>query len=377
MTEKTEKPTEKKLHDEAERGQTFKSKDLVAAIMLAVGVTAGSSVVDLRDVMVALASMATSGSMPDPQTYMRNWLLVFLRMIAPFILLCAAAGALTSLVQSRFTLAVQAIRFDLTAISPAKGFKMLFSWRTLKEVVKALLYVAACVVTVWVFMRNSHRELFQAFRADAFVLGHLWIKLTVRLVVIFLLCSIPVLLLNALLDYFLYLKALKMDVHEVKREYRESQANPEVKSEQRWIHKELLSEGVKAAIEQSNLVLANPTHIAIGIYLDPNIVMLPFVSVRETNARAVAVIQYAESVGVPVVRDIALARSVYRNSRRYSFVSGQDFEAVMRILVWLKEVEAANRGIELSGIDATDEEGLSPSDEGNGIVASGVPSKSR
>ncbi|SIT44968.1 Secretion apparatus protein BsaZ [Paraburkholderia ribeironis] len=373
MAEKTEKPTEKKLRDEAKKGQTFKSKDIVAAIMLAVGATAVSSVVDLRHVMVALASMATSGSMPDPQTYMRGWTLVFLRMIAPFVLLCAAAGALTSLVQSHFTLAVQAVKFDLTAISPAKGFKMLFNWRTVKEVVKALLYVAVCVVTVWIFVRNSHRELFQAFRADAFVLGHLWIKLTVRLVVIFLLCSIPVLLLNVLLEYFLYVKDLKMEVHEVKREYRESQGNPEVKSKRRWIHMELLSEGVKAAIEQSNLLLANPTHIAIGIYLDPNIVMLPFVSVRETNARALAVIQYAESVGVPVVRDIALARSVYRSSRRYSFVSGQDFEAVMRVLGWLKDVEAANRAIELSGTDATDEEDLSGSEEGDAIVASGRP----
>ncbi len=371
MTEKTEKPTEKKLRDEAKKGQTFKSKDIVAAIMLAVSVTAVSSVVDLRHVMVALASMTTSGSMPDPQTYMRGWTLVFLRMIAPFVLLCAAAGALTSLVQSRFTLAVEAIRFDLTAISPAKGFKMLFNWRTVKEVGKALLYVAVCVVTVWIFMRNSHRELLQAFRADAFVLGHLWIKLTVRLIVIFLLCSTPVLLLNVLLDYFLYFKDLKMEVHEVKREYRDGQGNPEVKSKRRQIHKELLSEGVKAAIEQSNFLLANPTHIAIGIYLDPNIVMLPFVSVRETNARALAVIQYAESVGVPVVRDIALARSVYRSSRRYSFVSGQDFEAVMRVLVWLKDVEAANRVIELSGTDATDEEDLSGRDEGDAIVASG------
>ncbi|WP_265716014.1 EscU/YscU/HrcU family type III secretion system export apparatus switch protein, partial [Providencia rustigianii] len=37
MAEKTEKPTDKKIKDSAKKGQSFKSKDTVAAIVLVVG----------------------------------------------------------------------------------------------------------------------------------------------------------------------------------------------------------------------------------------------------------------------------------------------------------------------------------------------------
>ncbi|MEX5926940.1 EscU/YscU/HrcU family type III secretion system export apparatus switch protein [Providencia hangzhouensis] len=36
MAEKTEKPTDKKIRDSAKKGQSFKSKDSVAAIVLVV-----------------------------------------------------------------------------------------------------------------------------------------------------------------------------------------------------------------------------------------------------------------------------------------------------------------------------------------------------
>ncbi|MGY4730885.1 EscU/YscU/HrcU family type III secretion system export apparatus switch protein [Burkholderia pyrrocinia] len=344
MAEKTEQPTAKKLRDAAKKGQTFKSKDIVAVIVLAVGALSAVAIVDLRRVMFEFARIASTGAMPNPNDYILGWARLFLRISAPFVLLCAVAGALPALVQSRFTLAVEAIKFDLTVLDPMKGLKKLFSWRSAKDVLKALLYVVVFAVTLRVFVDLYHREIFGLFRAAPAMLGHMWIKLTVRMILLFLLCALPVLILDAAVEYFLYFKELKMDKHEVKQEYKESEGNHEIKSKRREIHQELLSEEVKSNIEQSDFILANPTHIAVGVYINPEIVPIPFVSVRETNARALAVIRYAESKGVPVVRNIALARSVYRNSpRRYAFVSLDDIDAVMRVLIWLRQVEATNR----------------------------------
>src|SRR5262245_42766595 len=141
MAEKTEQPTAKKLRDAARKGQTFKSKDIVAVIVLAVGVLSVAVVVDLRRVMFEFARIASTGTMPNPNGYVLGWAKSFLRLATPFVLLCAVAGALPSLVQSRFTLAVEAIKLDLTVVNPVNGFKKLFSWRSAKEALKALLYV--------------------------------------------------------------------------------------------------------------------------------------------------------------------------------------------------------------------------------------------
>ncbi|KVP66717.1 type III secretion system protein [Burkholderia ubonensis] len=345
MAEKTEKPTAKKLRDAAKKGQTFKARDIVALVVIATGALTAPTLVDLTRIAAEFVRIASTGAQPNPGAYALAWAKLFLRIAAPFVLLCAVAGVLPSLVQSRFTLAVESIRFDLTALDPVKGMKRLFSWRSAKDAVKALLYVAVFAIAVRLFIDLYHHDVFGLFRARAALLGHMWIVLTIRLVLLFLLCALPVLIIDAAVEYFLYHRELKMDKHEVRQEYKESEGNYEIKSRRREIHQELLSDEIKANIEQSDFIVANPTHIAIGIYVNPDIVPIPFVSVRETNARALAVIRHAEEHGVPVARNVALARSIYRNSpRRYSFVNQDDIDGVMRVLIWLKEVEAVNRG---------------------------------
>lgn len=357
MAEKTEKPTQKKLRDSARKGQTFKSRDIVAVCVLAAGALAVDPMVDLRRIMAVFVTMASTGTAPDPHAYALAWGKLFLSMVFPFILICAVAGTLPSLVQSRFTLAVEAIKLDLTAISPMKGLKKIFNVKSLKEAVKALLYVAVFVATVWTFAGRYARDIFSLVYARPDMLARAWITLSVQLILRFLLCALPVLVFDAFFEYFHYFKQMRMDKDEVKKEYKESEGNPEIKGKRREVHQEILSEEVKANVEQSDFMLANPTHIAIGIYMNPDITPVPFVSVRETNARALAVIRYAESKGVPVVRDIPLARSVYRNSpRRYSFVSSEDLDRVMRVLIWLLQVEAVAR----DELKAPGEEDVSP-----------------
>ena len=88
-------------------------------------------------------------------------------------------------------------------------------------------------------------------------------------------------------------------------------------------------------------MLANPTHIAVGIYVNDAIVEWPFVSIKEKNRRALAVIAYAESIGVPVILDRRVARAVYETSTRYGFVGHGVVEEVTRLLKWLNDVEQA------------------------------------
>lgn len=348
MSEKTEKPTAKKLRDAARKGQTFKSRDVIAVIVLAAGAASVGMVVDLRHVMLELAAVAQYGSAADPAAYVQYWGREFLKLALPFILICALAGVIPSLVQSRFTLATEALKLDFSNLNPVNGFKKMFSLRTVKEIAKALLYVVVTAVTVRLFITLNHRDLFGLFRASPDVLGHMWISLTVRLIFLFLVCALPILVLDVGLEFFLYYKNLKMDKHEVKQEYKETEGNPEIKSKRKEVHIELLSEETKAAVEQSTFVLANPTHIAIGIYVNADVTPLPFISVRETNARALAVIKYAEMKGVPVVRNIALARAIYAKCRRrFTFIDPDNLLAVLRIIEWLRQVEAANRGVDL------------------------------
>ncbi|MGK2888117.1 MAG: hypothetical protein ACSLEN_00260 [Candidatus Malihini olakiniferum] len=56
---------------------------------------------------------------------------------------------------------------------------------------------------------------------------------------------------------------------------------------------------------------------------------------------ALAVRDYAEKVGVPVVDDIKLTRRIFKTHQRYSFVSLEELDNIIGILVWLQKFESA------------------------------------
>ena len=151
--------------------------------------------------------------------------------------------------------------------------------------------------------------------------------------------AILVIILDFVIEFILYMKDMMMDKQEIKREYIEQEGHFETKSRRRELHIEILSEQTKSDIRNSKLVVMNPTHIAIGIYFNPEIAPAPFISLIETNQCALAVRKYANEVGIPTVRDVKLARKLYKTHTKYSFVDFEHLDEVLRLIVWLEQVE--------------------------------------
>ena len=267
-----------------------------------------------------------------------------LKVFLPFFMMCLFFSVLPSVLQTGFVLATKAVKFQLSALNPAKGIKKIFSLRTVKDSVKSLLYLGSFVVSGIMFWHENKQLLFSLVNGNLFIVADVWRTLLFSLVSLCLGCSVIIFLLDALAEYFLVMKDMKMDKEEVKREMKETEGNPEVKSRRREIHLDILSEQIKSDIDNSRMIIANPTHIAIGIYFKPEIAPFPLISVRETNQRALAVRQYARKAGIPVVVDVRLARRIFKTHRRYDVVSLESVDEILRLLVWLEQVE--NAGME-------------------------------
>ncbi|QND85681.1 Type III secretion inner membrane protein YscU/SpaS/EscU/HrcU/SsaU [Chromobacterium vaccinii] len=352
MADKTEKPTHKRLRDSAKKGQSFKSKDLIVACLTLAGVVYLVSFGSLLELMGAFRQAIAHGFQLGMQGYAMAVVWLGIKLLLPIFLLCVLASALPSLLLSGFVLATEALKLNLEALNPVQGFKKLFSLRTVKEVVKAVLYLASFVVAAVVVWRKHKLLLFAQLHGSPMDMAAIWRELLLSLVLTCLGCIALIIVLDSLAEYFLFMKDMKMEKEEVKREMKEQEGNPEVKSRRREVHMEILSEQVKSDVSNSRLIVANPTHIAIGIYFKPELSPIPLVSVLETNQRALAVRAYAEKVGVPVVRDIPLARRIFASHRRYSFINMEEIDAVLRLLVWLEEVE--NAGQQSFGQDEPD-----------------------
>ncbi len=343
---KTEKASPKKRRDASERGQSFKAKDVVVARLTLFGVLYVFGIGSLKELGHTILYAIHNDFQVDIHTYVVHVLIVGAKTVVPIIFISIIATALPSLLQSGFAISAKAIKFDLGVLNPAKGFKRIFSVRTIKDTIKTTLYLISfgcSLLLVWKLHRNL---LFSQVNASIQSIIDVVQRLIIDLVLISLSCAFLIFILDAFAEFFLYLKDLKMDKQEVKREHKEQEGSPEIKGKRRELHRDLLSEQEKFDIEQSRLIIANPTHIAIGIYFNPEITPIPFISIKEKNERALVVRRYAEKVGVPVIVDVSLARRIYKTHKRYSMVSLEDVHQVLRLLVWLEEVEMANQVIE-------------------------------
>lgn len=354
MAEKTEQPTSKKRKDSSKKGQTFKSKDLITTVILLTGIfylAYGMSFSDFTHFYSMTLLYSTQIGIND---FLMGLMRIFFLLSLPFIALCALVGMAATLLQTGFSIATEAIKLNFKALNPVEGVKKIFSMRTVKELVKSVCYLIVFAATCYCLIHNDLRQALTLYRTDIAGLIACWVSLTLKAVLVFIGWSIFVLIADFIVEYFLHFKDLKMDKHEVKQERKESDGNPQIKSARRRAHQEILSGEEMAAVRNSEVVMANPTHIAMAIYFNPEVASLPFIALRCTNMKAKAAIAYAEKIGVPVVRNIPLTRRLYRTYSQYSFISLNDdvLIDVMDILIWLRQVEAAG----MTQMAAADEE---------------------
>ena len=338
--EKTEQPTDKKLKESAEKGQSYKSKDIVAACIIAAGVL-GLSVISLGEVADLYKDVVERGLNLSPDYVVDRAFRLFLQLIIPFIGICIVATIIPSFAQSKFVLAFDAIKLNFDALNPVNGFKKIFNLKTVKEFVKALIYLTTFIAVTYSFFKFYEHVLIELIYVPTAAVAKIWMKVGTTIVLLCLLAFILIIIFDGLADYFLYIKDQKMDKHEVKEEYKEQEGNHEMKSRRKEMHHEILSAQDQMNIEQSNFVLANPTHIAIGIYVNEQN-PLPFVSLHAQGEKARAIIAYAERHGTPVVRDILVARRLFKMAQVYTYIPMEMVDPIYRILLWLAEVKLAH-----------------------------------
>ncbi len=350
-SEKTEKPTPKRLRKEGQKGKSYNSRDLLAAAVLWVGVPSLASLASFKPLQALYADMASGGNNLSPATAAAAALKAFAWAVAPVLLLSIVCIVCVSLLMSKGIIANEAIRLDINRLNPVNGFKNLFSLKVVKDLVRAILYLLFAGLFCWMAWRLWAPQVFAQVHATSPQLVTIWLKVAGSLSMGLLLALAPVYLLAGFVDHVLYIRELKMEKHEVQRERKENETSQGVKQRRREINDELSAQ-VQADTLGSTVVLANPTHIAIAIFLMDESTAMPFVAVREKGARARRVIALAERAGIPVVRDIRLARAVYAKSKRYRFVHNDDIDGVMNVVRWLRDVERA--GLVPAPDDATD-----------------------
>jgi flagellar biosynthesis protein FlhB len=100
-------------------------------------------------------------------------------------------------------------------------------------------------------------------------------------------------------------------------------------------HRELVKRNALAETKQADVLLVNPTHIAIAIRYRKDESGAPRVLAKGKGVLAEAMRATARENGIPIVQDIPLARLLYKKVKVGGAVPADTYKAVAAVLAFV------------------------------------------
>ncbi|MBP7565014.1 MAG: flagellar type III secretion system protein FlhB [Burkholderiaceae bacterium] len=317
--EKNKPPTDKKLQDAHKDGESSKSQDLTAAttllacvLMLWMG--GGFFFERLQQLMDIVWQSVRSDGLGKGTDAIAVPIMAmgveFLVLTLPFGL-AGALGAVIGLVaQGAMTLSPKPVTPNFDKVNPASGFKRLFGMRAMIDAAMVLVKLTLFSVVLWQIVSALVPLLVGATARPVDLLSAILWQATLRVLFVSIVAFVIVGMLDYALQRFLFIRDHRMSEDEIKREQKEQNGNPEIKSRRKEFAQELLFGDPKAAVASANLVVANPTHYVVALVYERGDV--PRVVAKGVDDVALALRAHAEASGVPVVVNPPLARTLHR-----------------------------------------------------------------
>lgn len=341
--EKTEQPTAKRLRDARRDGDVPKSQDLSHTVTTLVWtlLLAGLSGFAADRIGSLLDFTWTQTDLSSP-TAMRDVGIAALKTFALLTILplaiVALAGVFADFLQVGALFAPKRIVPQGSRLNPANGFKRVFSSDNLFELLKSLLKTLVLGALLFWIVKHYLPDILRLPKAELQAyMGldrRMLLVLGACIVVLFAFVSIG----DRLFQNYSHRKRLRMSKSDVKREHKEDQGDPQLRGQRKRLHRQWSSQDARQAARNATALIVNPTHIAIAILYDPAQTAVPTVTAKGEGHLARLMRREAEDAGVPVIRNVPLARSLNFCAEEDDFIPEEFFDAVAEVLAWAERM---------------------------------------
>ena len=131
---------------------------------------------------------------------------------------------------------------------------------------------------------------------------------------------------------------MKMTKEELKRESKEDEGDPHIRGARKRRHRELRRGSIRKEVPHADAIVVNPTHIAIVIRYRKKNDKAPRVMAKGKGAKADAIRELAAEHNIPIVKDIPLARLLYKRVKIGREVPAETYRAVAAVLAFVSKV---------------------------------------
>ena len=341
--ERTEKATSKKREDARRKGQVAVSREVSSVMILltSLGIFyfAGSwmfwNMSQLISRVYQNIGSLSIDSVTDASAFSLEILYRLVAVLLPFLLPIAIVGFIANVMQIGFQFSSEAMSLKLTKLSPISGMKRLGSLKSLVEVGKSIIKILFIGGIGYLILKNDLKDFPNLVQQEVGQIVVFIARISLKL---FFLVSLAMIVL-AVLDYIYqrwqYEQDLKMTKQEVKDEVKQSQGDPKIKARIRGVQLEMARRRMMEAVPEADVVITNPTHLAIALKFDAREMMAPRVVAKGAGFVAQRIREIAEENQIPIVEEKPLAQTLFKMVELGDYIPAELYRAVAEVLAYV------------------------------------------
>jgi flagellar biosynthetic protein FlhB len=253
------------------------------------------------------------------------------RLTLPVLGAVAVGAILATYVQVGSVFSLEPFKPQLSRLNPLSNLKQLFGSKALVELAKSLVKVIGLGLVagdaLWSFAPRILSTLLRAPEHALALVGQCFLTIAWRAGLVMVVVAAA----DYLYQRWSYFKRLRMTKEEVKREQKEGEGDPQHKAERQRLHREMLQQQMFERTREADCVIINPQHVAVAIKYDREQMNAPQVIASGRGLVAAKIRQLARQAGVPLVRNVPLARALVELELDDE-VPGELYEAVAEVL---------------------------------------------
>lgn len=345
--EKTEPATPKKLEKARSEGQVAKSQDLNTAILLIIlflclRIFGGYMLDRIFDVFrfsySKISDYATEEfNVARIMSLMELGMKEILLTILPIIALGVIAAFVTNVVQVKWKVTLKPMRPKLSKINPISGFKRFFSKDKLVELLKAVLKLGVLFYVVYSSLRDEWGMIVNIYQLDLWSAITLIVDMVLNVALKISFVFLALAFADLAYQRHKFKTDMKMTKQEVKDEYKNAEGNPQIKGQIRRKMQEASRRRMMQALPEADVVITNPTHLAVALKYDREAAEAPVVIAKGADFLAEKIKQTARENQIEIVENKPLARMLYHNVELGDQIPPELYQMVAEILAYVYE----------------------------------------
>lgn len=344
--ERSEKATPQRMKEVRSKGKMTRSQDLAAWLGIAAAALMIPGLMVLaeqagRQQFAAIASVIGNPQEESATDILALGLSSIPGTLIPMLMAVLVVVLATAALQGGITF--KKFKVDPANLNLVNGVKRAFGFQALWQGLKALLKVCVIGLVLWSVVSSLMPLLLQSGSLPITSLlsaGGVGAASLIR-------ASVIAGLVLAALDVFVVMrrnrKHTRMTRKEVTDENKRSDGDPLIKSQRRSRQMAMSRNRMMAAIADSDVVIVNPTHVAVALSYEPG-KSAPKLVAKGAGNIATRMREEATTHQVPMVKDIPLARNLHSVCEIGDEIPADTYNEVARVLAFVMTLKARGHG---------------------------------